>query len=101
MRSRTRIIGTLLLLTVAALLGGTLNRDQTLAAPTHSCKAGTACPNNSSCEGDTWYSNGNCAITCYKESGAPGQVVYSGSAHCGTQPNGGGNGGFEESPVLP
>ena len=101
MRSRIRIIGTLLLLTVAALLGGAINRDQTLAATVYTCRAGTTCPNNSSCEGDSWLSNGNCAITCYKESGAPGQIVYSGSAHCGTSPNGGGGSGFEEFPVLP
>lgn len=100
MQSRTRIIGTLLLLTVAALLGGTINRDQTLAA-THYCKAGTTCPYNSTCEGDHWTPSGNCSITCYRETGVPGQIVYSGSANCGTNPNGGGSGGFEEFPVHP
>ena len=100
MRSRIRIIGTLLLLTAAALLGGTVNRDHTLAA-TYSCRAGTTCPNNSTCEGDSWLSNGNCSITCYKESGAPGQIVYSGSANCGTSPNGGSSDGFEQFPVFP
>lgn len=100
MRSRIRMIGTLLLLTVAPLLGGTINHDQTLAA-TYTCRAGTTCPNGSTCDGDSWLSTGNCSITCYKESGAPGQIVYSGSANCGTSPNGGGSGGFEEFPVLP
>lgn len=101
MRSRIRLIGTLLLLTVAALLGGTSNRDQTLAA-TYTCRAGQTCPNNSTCEGSHWSSSGNCSITCYKEAGAPGQIVYSGSANCATSPDGGGGGGgFEEFPVLP
>ena len=100
MRSRIRIIGTLLLLTVTVLVGGTIKRDQTLAA-VYTCKAGQTCPNNSTCEGDLWFSNGNCGITCYKESGAPGQIVYSGSANCASTQNGGGSGGFEEFPVLP
>ena len=99
MRSRIRIIATLSLLTVSALLGGSINRDQTRAA-TFTCKSLPTCPNNSTCEGDHWNPSG-CSITCYRESGVPGQIVYSGSANCGTSPNGGGSGGFEESPVLP
>lgn len=76
-------------LMVVLLLGAALvfpasiaNQDQTLAAE-YSCHAGTTCPNSSKCTGSHWVADG-CSITCYKEQGSPGQLVFAGSANCGT-----------------
>ena len=91
MRSRITILATLLLVAMAVMFGSVSNRNRTLAAE-YSCKT-SQCPSIAKCEGDHWTSNGNCSITCYRESGAPGEIVYSGSANCGSSPGGGGGGG--------
>jgi len=93
MKWRIKLTASVLLLTVAVLSGGITNRNQALAGP-YSCRSGATCPNASTCDGDSWESAGNCSITCYKASGAPGQIVYSGSANCSpTRPGSGGGGG--------
>jgi hypothetical protein len=79
MKLRITILGSLLLL--AAILGSTSNRNQTSAAE-FSCKS-SQCPNSAKCEGDHW-ARSECAITCYRDAGAPGEIVVSGSANCGT-----------------
>jgi hypothetical protein len=102
MRLRITMLGTVLLLAVAVLSGGIGNRNQTQAA-VFSCQ-GTNCPNQSSCTGDHWVQS-TCSITCYKDQGVTGQMVFSGSANCGTSAGGGGGtgggggggGGFEGS----
>lgn len=91
MRSRIKFLTTLLLLAMAVMSGASSNRTQILAAD-FTCKSST-CPNPSQCTGDRFSKSGDCSITCYKDSGAPGEIVYSGSAHCGTSPNSGGGGG--------
>lgn len=99
---RIKILLTLVLLAIAAVPGTIGNRNQTLAAE-FSCQQGTTCPNPSKCTGDHFVASG-CTYTCYKDSGVPGQMVFSGSANCGTSSGGnggGGGGGFEEFPVLP
>jgi len=88
MRSLITILATLLL--VAVMLGSVSDRNQTLAAE-YSCKT-SQCPNTAKCAGDYWTSTGTCSISCYKESGAPGEIVFSGSANCGTSSGGGGEG---------
>ena len=90
MRSRIKLAGTFLLLTIAAISGAISDRNQTLAAD-YTCKSST-CPNPSQCTGDRWSKSGACSITCYKEAGAPGEIIYSGSANCGTSPDSGGGG---------
>ena len=91
MRLRITILATLSL--VAVMLGSAGNRNQTLAAE-YSCKT-SQCTNLAKCEGDHWTKTGECSISCYKESGAPGEIVFSGSANCGTSAGGGGGGGGE------
>lgn len=89
MRSSITILA--ILLSVAVMLGSVSDRNQTLAAE-YSCKT-SQCPNIAKCDGDHWTKTGDCSISCYKESGAPGEIVFSGSANCGTSSGGGGGGG--------
>ena len=93
MKSPIRLLATLLLLTVVALVGGTSNSNPTLAAD-YRC-TGPNCPGQAQCSGDVWTQSGTCQITCYKESGAPGQIVFNGSANCSppSSGTGGGSGG--------
>jgi hypothetical protein len=71
------------LLAVAAMLTSFSDRNQTLAAD-YSCRLSPACPGIGQCGGDRWMRTGDCSISCFKESGAPGELVFSGSANCGT-----------------
>jgi len=90
-----RHIKTLLVLTIltmAVISGGISNRNQTLAAD-FSCTTAT-CPGMAQCSGDHWTQSGTCQKTCYRDSGAPGQIVFSGSANCSPPSSGsGGSGG--------
>lgn len=88
---RITIFVTLVLLAVATLSGAIDNRNQTLAADFR-CTT-TTCPGQAQCTGDHFTQTGNCAISCYKDSGAPGQIVLNGSANCSPPPSGGGGGG--------
>jgi hypothetical protein len=92
MNSRITILATLLLVAMAVMFGSVGNRNQTLAAE-YSCTT-SQCPNSAKCEGDHWTRTGDCSISCYKESGAPGEIVFSGSANCGASSGGGGGGSF-------
>jgi hypothetical protein len=88
-----RHIKTLLVLTImtmAVMSGGISNRNQTLAAD-FSCTTAT-CPGMAQCSGDHWTQSGTCQRTCYRESGTPGQIVFSGSANC-SPPTSNGSGG--------
>ena len=76
------------LLALAAMLTSTSNRNQTFAADWYSCKLTATCPSSARCEGDRWMRTGDCSISCYKESGAPGEIVFSGSANCGASSEG-------------
>jgi hypothetical protein len=76
------------LLAMAAMLTSISHRNQTLAAD-FSCKLAATCPGIAQCTGDRWTRTGDCSINCYREAGAPGEIVFSGSANCGT-----GSGGF-------
>ena len=87
---RMTIIVTLVLLAMAALSGAIDNRNRTLAAD-YSCRNGTTCPGQAQCSGQ-YFSRAGCAITCYRETGVPGEIVSNGSANC-SPPNGGGSGG--------
>lgn len=78
-------------LAMAAMLGSINDRNQTLAA-TYGCKT-SQCPNVAACDGDHWTKTGECTISCYKDSGTTGEIVFSGSANCGTSSGGGGGGG--------
>ena len=75
------------LLAMAAMLGSSSDRNQTRAAE-YSCKLTATCPNSAKCEGDRWTRTGDCSISCYKESGAPGEIIFSGSANCGASSEG-------------
>ena len=89
-----KLIKTLLvltILTITVMSGGISNRNQTLAAE-YRCTT-TTCPGQAQCSGDHWTQTGNCAISCYKDSGAPGQIVLNGSANCSPPPSGGGGSG--------
>jgi hypothetical protein len=90
MKLRIALLGILCLLAVV-LCGGISNNNQTLAAE-FSCQQGATCPNPSKCTGDHFVQSG-CTYTCYKDSGVPGQIVFSGSANCGTTQGGTGGGG--------
>ena len=74
------------LLALAAMLTSS-HRSQTLAAD-YSCKLTATCPGIAQCTGDRWMRTGECSISCFRESGAPGEVIFSGSANCGTGPGG-------------
>lgn len=97
MSSRITILGTLIL--IAALLGWVSDRSHTRAAE-YSCKT-TQCPNLAKCEGDHWTKTGDCSISCYKESGVPGEIVFSGSANCGTSSGAGLGGSSLFGTLLP
>ena len=99
MRSRITILATLLLVALAVMFGSVGNRTQTLAAE-YSCKT-SQCPSIANCTGDHWTRTGDCTINCYKDSGAPGEIVFSGGANCGTSPVGGGGGGGGDTFFLP
>jgi hypothetical protein len=86
---RIKMLVTLVLLAMAGISGAIGNGNNTLAAD-YSCHT-TTCPGVAQCSGDRWAQTGNCAITCYKDSGAPGQIVFNGSANC-SPPSSGGNG---------
>lgn len=72
------------LLVLAAMLTSFSDRNQTLASGDYSCRLSPACPGIAQCTGDRWMRTGDCSISCFKEIGAPGEVVFSGSANCGT-----------------
>src|SRR5215213_9562810 len=91
MRSRMTTLGTLLLTVIAIMSGAVSDRNPTLAAD-YSCHKAT-CPGIAQCSGDHWAQSGSCGVTCYKESGAPGQIVFNGSADCSSPQSGGGGGG--------
>ena len=76
------------LLAFAAMLGSSSDRNQTQAAEWYGCKLTATCPGTAKCEGDRWMRTGDCSISCFKESGAPGEVVFSGSANCGASSEG-------------
>jgi hypothetical protein len=80
---RTKTLVGFALLVLAAMLASFSHRNQTLAAD-YSCKLSPACPGIAQCSGDRWMRTGDCSISCFKEIGAPGEVVFSGSANCGT-----------------
>ncbi len=79
MKSRITILG--ILLVAAANLNSISDRNQTLAAE-FSCKS-SQCPNSAKCDGDHW-ARSDCTITCYRDTGTPGEIIFSGSANCGT-----------------
>jgi len=82
MRRIKTLIG-FVLLALAAMLTSFSHRNQTLAAG-WSCKLSATCPGIGQCGGDRWMKTGECAISCFKEAGAPGELIFSGSANCGT-----------------
>jgi len=75
------------LLALLAMLTSSSDRNRTFAAE-FSCKLTATCPGSAKCEGDRWTRTGDCAISCYKESGAPGEIIFSGSANCGASSEG-------------
>ena len=74
------------LLALAAMLT-TSHRSQTLAAD-YSCKLNSTCPGIAQCTGDRWMRTGECSISCFRESGAQGEIIFSGSANCGASSGG-------------
>lgn len=79
---RIKTLAGFALLTLAAILTSSSGRNQTFAAD-YTCKLTATCPGIAQCTGDRWTRTGECSITCYKDSGAPGEIVFSGSANCG------------------
>ena len=75
------------LLALAAMLASFSNRNQTLAAD-WSCRLSATCPGIAQCTGDRWMKTGECSISCFKESGGPGELIFSGSANCGASGEG-------------
>ena len=71
------------LLALAAVLTSSSHRNQTLAAEFR-CNLGPTCTGIAQCSGDRWTRTGDCSINCYRDAGAPGEIVFSGSANCGT-----------------
>jgi hypothetical protein len=94
---RIKILVTLVLFAVAAMSAAVGNRNPTMAAD-YSCRT-EACTGQAQCSGDLWSRTGNCAITCYRATGAPGQIVVNGSANCAPPPTTGGGGGGGGGPV--
>jgi hypothetical protein len=84
---RIKMLAGFALLTLVATLGSSSDRNQTKAAE-FSCKLTATCPGSAKCEGDRWTRTGDCSISCYKESGAPGEIIFSGSANCGASSEG-------------
>ena len=79
---------------LAALLVPIGDRHPTMAA-NFTCKLTATCPGVAFCEGTLWTRTGDCSISCYRESGQPGEIVFNGSANCGAgggapRPPGGG-----------
>lgn len=91
MRSRLTILGTFLLASIAML--ATVGDGNQALAGDWSCKLSPSCTNTAQCTGDKWARTGDCAISCYKESSAPGEIVFAGSANCAATSGGGGGGG--------
>jgi len=85
------------LLALAAMLTSTSNQNQTLAAEWYGCRLTATCPGTARCEGDRWMRTGDCSISCFKEFGAPGELVFSGSANCGASLAGRGSGDLPPS----
>ena len=81
---RIKTLLSIALLAVAAMLTSFSDRNQTLASGDFTCKLSPACPGIAQCSGDRWTRTGDCSISCYKDVGAPGEIVFSGSANCGT-----------------
>jgi hypothetical protein len=79
------------LLVLVAMLTSISHRNQTLAAD-WSCRLTATCPGIAQCTGDRWMRTGDCSISCFKESGAPGELVFSGGANCGGTSGGFGTG---------
>src|ERR1051326_5877395 len=79
---RIKIFVTFVLLAMAVMSTAISNRNETRAAE-FTCQSGTTCPNPSKCSGDHFTATG-CTYTCYKDTGVPGQIVFAGSANCGT-----------------
>lgn len=90
MRSRIKLLGTLLLLTVATLVGGSSNPIPTIAAE-FKCKSAPTCPNEAQCSG-TYFEPTGCNYKCYTDGTRPGEIVFSGSANCSATSSGN-NGG--------
>ena len=89
---RFKILTLFAFLALAAMVAPISNRNPTSAAE-FSCRS-SQCPNSAKCEGDHWIRS-NCAITCYRDTGTPGEIIFSGSANCGT---GEGNFGTGDAP---
>jgi hypothetical protein len=87
------------LLALAAMFTAVGDRNQTLAA-TYGCKT-SQCPNIATCDGDHWTKTGECTISCYKDAGTTGEIVFSGGANCGASSGGGGGGGGGTIEILP
>jgi hypothetical protein len=94
---RIKIFVTFVLLAMAVMSTAISNRNETRAAE-FTCQSGTTCPNPSKCSGDHFTATG-CTYTCYKDTGVPGQIVFAGSANCGTTAGGGGGTGGGGGPV--
>jgi hypothetical protein len=85
---RIKTLAAFALLALAAMLTSNNDRNRTYAADWHSCKLSATCPGASKCEGDHWTRTGDCSISCYKESGLPGELVFNGGANCGASSEG-------------
>jgi len=84
---RIKTLGGFALLALAAMLTSNSDRHRTYAAE-YSCKLSATCPGSAKCEGTIWTRTGDCSISCYKELGLPGEVVFNGSANCGASSEG-------------
>ncbi|HKU77425.1 MAG TPA: hypothetical protein VJR02_26155 [Pyrinomonadaceae bacterium] len=82
---------TLVILAMAVFSGAIDNKNKTLAAD-YTCRNGTTCPGQAECSGQ-YFSKTGCAITCYRETGVPGEISINGSANCSPPSTGGGSGG--------
>ena len=91
MKSRLTILGTLLLLGSAVMFGTVTDGNKALAGD-FSCHKAT-CPGLAQCTGDHWAQSGTCGIICYKDEGAPGQIVASASVDCAPSQSSGSGGG--------
>lgn len=89
---RIKILTLFAFLALAAMVAPISNRNPTAAAE-FTCKS-SQCPNSAKCEGDHWVRS-TCSIVCYRDTGVPGEIIFSGSANCGT---GDGNFGTGDGP---
>jgi len=94
---RIKTLTGFVLLALAAMLTSFSDRNKTLAGGDFTCKLSPACIGVAQCSGDRWTRTGDCSITCYKDAGAPGEIVFSGSANCGTSAGGRQTGDFPGS----